>query len=218
MTFSRGCLLAIVVTSVGLGLIMRQLRPWLVGSSCLAAVALLAAWPWLSAKIMDRATDVDNMTLRFKLWETAGAIFGEHPLLGAGFGNFPYYQMEAIRKYGIGPFYEFGQDSIDKIGVAENTYLQLAAETGVVGLISFAALLLVYFAIVIRVARTAPSPLTRDLAFCLGAGGLAYLINGLTITAYTHYVITVLLFGAFFGFGLVLARSIGSESDQGICS
>ena len=44
------------------------------------------------------------------------------------------------------------------------------------------------------------------LALCLAASGLAYLVNGLTITAYTHYIPTLMFIGAFFGFLLVLLR------------
>jgi hypothetical protein len=45
------------------------------------------------------------------------------------------------------------------------------------------------------------------LAVAIGVGATAYLVNGLTITAYTIFVPTFLLVGFLFPFALVLHRS-----------
>lgn len=207
VTFSRGCLLAVAITILVLGVVVRPLRAWLVAGAASAALGLAAIWPYVAEKVADRAGDVDNVTLRFKLWQTAIAIFQDHPFAGVGIGNFPQYQLDAVRQHGIGPFFEFGLDHQDLVGVAENTYFQLAAETGLIGLAAGAAFVGAFFLLAGRLAYGARTVERRDLALCIAAGGLAYFVNGLTITAYTHYITTLLFFGTFVGFLLILLRA-----------
>lgn len=206
LTFSRGPVLALIVCSVIIGLTYRSLRRALVTLVIVAAVTIAAAWPFLGAGISDRLGDVDNVTLRFKLWQTAFAVFTDHPLRGVGIGNFPEYYLEAARQHEIGPFFEFGVDAVEVIRVAENTYLQMLAEMGIIGFCCAMLLILAFFRMVILIALRAPEPLTRNLAIAVGLGGLAYFINGLTITAYTHFTSTTLFIGMLFPFILILER------------
>ena len=207
MTFSRGCLLAVTISLLVLGVVLRPLRIWLASGLVGLALATAVIWPYVAEKVTDRASDVGNVTLRFKLWQTAFAIFADNPVKGVGLGNFPEYQLEAVRNHGIGPFYEFGLDKADLVGVAEQTYLQLAAETGIIGLLAFAGVLVLYFGLSIGLARSGSNQKRRDLTLCLAVSGLTYLVNGMTITAYTHYIPTLIFLGAFVGFLLVMLRA-----------
>ena len=207
LTFSRGPVLA-MAASVGLiGLLYRSLRPWLIGLVLIGALAAATAWPFIGEGLSYRLQDFENVTLRLKLWQIAIALFEEHPLRGIGFGNFPEFYLESARVNMIGPIYEFGQDGLEVVRVAENTYLQLAAETGVFGLLAAVAAGVAFLRLVLLLQRHGRSSATRDMAVAIGVGAMAYLINGLTITAYTIFVPTFLLVGFLFPFALVLHRA-----------
>ncbi len=207
LTFSRGPLLALVVACVLMGAVYRQLRPWLAAAAAGVALVLVAAWPFIGAGISDRINDVDNMTLRFKLWETALALFSEHPLRGIGIGNFPQYYLDAARAHHIGPFHEFGPERVEIIRVAENTYLQLAAETGVIGILSGAAAVLTMIFVAVRLSRAAKDPRARNLATAIAISIVIYAMNGAFVTAYTFYFGTLLLIGFLCGCLLVIDRA-----------
>jgi hypothetical protein len=207
LTFSRGPMLALIAGCILMGFIYRQLRPWLVGASIVTAIVLVLAWPFIGAGISDRINDVDNMTLRLKLWETALVIFSEHPLRGVGIGNFPQYYLEALRVHHVGPFHEFGPGRIELIRVAENTYLQLAAETGVLGVLAGFSAILVMLAVSIRLSRRAGDARARDLATAIAVSIVIYAANGAFVTAYTFYFATLLLIGVLPGCLLVLDRA-----------
>ncbi len=67
---------------------------------------------------LSRAEDgLDITTGRLDIWETAIAIFKEHPIVGIGWGGFAYYVPE-------------GHENVSNV---HNIYLQFLAETGVVG-------------------------------------------------------------------------------------
>ena len=207
LTFSRGPMLALIFGCVLIGTIYRQLRPWLIGAALAAVTTIVIAWPLIGAGISDRINDVDNMTLRFKLWEAAFAIFSDHPLRGVGIGNFPYYYLEAIRDDHIGPFHEFGPASVTTIRVAENTYLQLAAETGLLGIAAALVVVTAMLLLAIRLARRAREPRARDLATAIALSTVIYTVNGMFVTAYTLFFGTLLLIGFLPACLLVLDRA-----------
>lgn len=206
-TFSRGPVLALAVTTAGVCIIQPWSRRFMLTVAPIIALGSFLGWAAFGHKIEGRVTDVANITLRLKLWETAADMFGDHPLRGVGIGNFPDYELDVIRDHRVGPFYEFGGDSPERTRVAENTYLQLAAECGIIGVAAFAALLTTFFAYVIGGIRRQRAGRVRDLYITIGATAVAYLENGLTVTAYTHYVTTMLLLGVMMAALLVLRRS-----------
>lgn len=214
LTFSRGPMLALVVGCAIMGVTYRQMRRWLVGAALAALAMIVVAWPLIGAGISDRINDVDNMTLRFKLWETAFALFSDQPLRGVGIGNFPSYYLDAVRENHIGPFHEFGPASITTIRVAENSYLQLAAETGLIGFVAGLAAVTIMLLLAVRLARGARDQQSRDLAAAIGLAIVIYAVNGMFVTAYTLYFCTLLLVGFLPGCLLVLDRAEEAESPK----
>jgi hypothetical protein len=65
------------------------------------------------------------------------AMFADHPIMGIGTGNFVYEVLDYQRKLGMETN---GDASVSGIA-AHNTYVETAAETGVVGLVSLLLLL-----------------------------------------------------------------------------
>lgn len=191
-TFSRGALLAVAVSAIGLAVILPRLRYIVTVPLAAGAVAGLLSLPWLGPMIWARFSDTENVSFRFKLWQTAWHMFLDHPVTGVGLNGFADYKLATIRTYEIGPFPEYAGNATELVVTADNTWLQLAAEAGLVGVITFAAVFLVAAPKLLRAARS-QAQISQVLAGALAAGMISYLINGLTITAYTAYTPTILL-------------------------
>lgn len=96
---------------------------------------------------------------RLAHWQSALAMWRDHPWLGVGFGNYAVaYSQYALPKWPMA------------LGHAHNYYLNVAAETGLLGLTAYLCLWGVVFCYVWRVLRAATDRRTRALA--LGALGM----------------------------------------------
>jgi putative inorganic carbon (hco3(-)) transporter len=81
-------------------------------------------------------------------WRVALRVFEGHPLGGVGVGNFPVVEPSyATQTFNL----EFSRAVVKQQLVAHNTYLELAAELGLVGLILFLAILAVPLRVAWRV-------------------------------------------------------------------
>jgi len=105
----------------------------LIITSILASVIGASLW-YIGDLEADRFRDVDDFTLesRVAIWGAATLIFLQHPVLGAGVGTFRFRFHQYIP--GI-------KDDVD----AHNVYLQLLAETGIVGFLVFFATMWGFF-------------------------------------------------------------------------
>lgn len=88
---------------------------------------------------------------RMELWKRGMGYLWQYPVFGVGAANFQYAEgnlsdVASLRRYGI--YY--------KTMVPHNSYVQIAAETGVVGIGLFVTLLIVAFKTASRLGRSAP--------------------------------------------------------------
>ena len=103
----------------------------------LAAVAVIGTGVSIhqfAAREADQAgqyTLADSKDSRYELWRAARAVFEAHPILGVGSRRFSEYARE---------YAPISHDNRGK--VAHNTYLEVAADTGVLGLLTFVLMLL----------------------------------------------------------------------------
>ena len=207
-TFSRGALLAVALSMIGLAVMLPRVR-YIVGVPLvLGVLAGLAALPWLGPAIWARLSDSDNVSLRFKLWQIAWHMFLDNPFTGVGLNGFAHHQLAVLRTYEIGPFPEYSGGELEKLGTADNTFLQLAAETGAAGAAAFAALFSAAAASLARNLNRRHS-MSRVIAGSTAAAVVAYLINGLTINGYTAYAPTIIL-----SILLAITASIGAAAEN----
>ncbi len=141
-TVSRGAALGLVVMLV-VALVARQVR-WadLAGLGGLVLLAGSAAAFWqrdlvLQSLVQKTAIAGQNVSERFYLWDAAARMLLERPVLGHGPGSF----SAEHGSYATG----LPVDTRNELDVAHNTYLEVAAEVGLVGLLLFVALLVVAF-------------------------------------------------------------------------
>ncbi len=122
LTFSRGAWISLLITSLFLIIFINDKRTkiffllFLIGFIC-----IILGIPSLRERFFTIAKKGGDAN-RFKIWKVALTIFKESPLLGRGLGSF----MKRLPEYiNINAQY------------AHNCYLQILAETGLLGFISF---------------------------------------------------------------------------------
>jgi O-antigen ligase len=146
MTFSRGALVSLAIVTFMALYMLRAHRKWLVVGILLSVVVAL---PLLPDIYIDRLTSVapavgfevdgpqtadSSTSSRIGLMKTAWNMFLDHPILGVGYRNFLANYQEYALLYDL----RRGGGDIS----AHTLYLEIAAETGLIGLMSFGLLLL----------------------------------------------------------------------------
>lgn len=147
LTGSRGGLLAMgVFFAVLLAFSKRKM-----GTIALTALAFAIAFPLMPANIKDRFLNMkflqDTETIgqadssaeqRFTILKVAYAVAQDHPLFGVGMGN---YRLANERYAAARPEWKIAEGRRD----AHNTFLTIASETGVPGLLLMSAAALALF-------------------------------------------------------------------------
>lgn len=125
-TFSRGAY--VVLLGLGVFIFLRAKRAYLL--LLLAMLVLLFfAVPLVSQRFFSLGNLAEgSIAGRLELWRTAWSTFMAHPLFGAGLGGFSYAA-------------DPGAQARDPVN-AHSTYLEIAAETGVFGVLFFVAAIL----------------------------------------------------------------------------
>jgi O-antigen ligase len=148
-TFSRGGAVGLVMV----GVLMLVKHP--PSKRAVAAVLLVAAasLPFLPDGYVARLTTLGqvgtvegatDVSIRARTSELAAGVemFLDHPLTGIGYGTFAHNYLEYARATGI--------EQVLKGREAHNLYLEVAAETGLPGLIAFGALAAGTFAAILK--------------------------------------------------------------------
>jgi putative inorganic carbon (HCO3(-)) transporter len=165
LTQSRGGLLALAgVLIIAVWLLVPRLITR-IEFLCGGALACILLFAPLLSHFERLQGGVDDLG-RLDLWQTAATLFLDHPLLGVGYGN--YRSL----------FSDFVPGAVPGTVDAHNLYLQLLAETGLVGFLSFMALLGGFLLLSLKSIRE-QDPLSRIIAFGVCGAIAATLIHGM---------------------------------------
>jgi O-antigen ligase len=106
---------------------------------------------------------------RFFLWTTAGTVFWQHPILGAGWGNFlgSYDAYIGVNFTGVQTMY------------SNNFYLDLLAGAGILGFVSFVSLSVLVVRDALDAMRSSLDFFDRALAFGVLGAMFTALVHGL---------------------------------------
>ncbi|MBE7560956.1 O-antigen ligase family protein [bacterium] len=177
LTFVRGAWISLCAVVVFyLWMYRRQLSPRMlfvlvVAGAVVALVAGGLQLKYLFEERLAHALDTGYVTNRDRLdrWGAAASMFLAHPLNGVGWAA---YADEYFRY-----IYFLDAYSTDIRMGAHNLYLEIAAESGIIGLAAFAALIAVFYGRMTRLARRLPRGGPRCLAIGLGGAMLSYLVH-----------------------------------------
>jgi O-antigen ligase len=134
-TVSRGGLLALGVALIAACILAGRWRGRalvVAGLGVSIVVIYFASFAGLDAR--DRVTTVQGGTGRSDLWKIGWRMFEDEPIRGIGSGNFPISSIHYLVQPGV---IERDDFIISTPKVAHNTYLQILAELGLVGLALF---------------------------------------------------------------------------------
>jgi putative inorganic carbon (hco3(-)) transporter len=152
LSLSRGGLIALAAVLVAGTMLAGRWR--LAMTAVLVAVALGGVVYFTqiaSLPARERITTSNGGSGRSDLWTVGLRMVRAHPVSGVGVGNFPVVS----RNYVLQPGTLLRSDLIfsSEPKIAHNTYLQIAAETGVPGLLLFLGIVLACLSCTLRAAR-----------------------------------------------------------------
>ncbi len=187
LTFSRGAVVAIAILVCLLtakGLVQARHLLALGVAACLLTLlipqvrdrfrTLVTAVAYVSGQQAAQTEGLDGAVLgRATSMLSAARVAASHPWLGVGPGNFPAYNRQYARVGGLRAQEEDRQ--------AHSLYLHLAAETGLVGLAAFLAVLLTTLHHLMRSYQRCmdADPLLASIAIGLWTALCAYLLTGI---------------------------------------
>lgn len=148
---SRGAIIAIIVVLVAMPLFAGRWRgrALLLSLSLLALVAVTVAIPQLPLHKTFAVRGLGTSG-RSDLWTIAWRMIEDHPLGGVGVGNFRNASVDYLLRPGA---LNKSQYIVDTPLVAHNSFLQVWAETGTVGLVLFICIVVGSVASAWRAAR-----------------------------------------------------------------
>jgi O-antigen ligase len=138
-TESRGGFIAVVVVGIGALLVWRERRLLIVafmGVFIAGAAAFFIASPSAWQRV---TSNTDKGSGRSDIWQVAWRIVETHPIAGVGLSQFPVVSPDYIRQPGA---LSRADLLVNQHIVVHNSYLQLWAEAGIVGLLLFLAIAL----------------------------------------------------------------------------
>jgi len=189
---SRGGFVAAAVAAVAVIVLAKHHRAWVI-ASLLAIFAVGAAWFSVDPAAWERISDFTESHGRSELWGVAFQMWQDNPIAGVGLEGFVDHAGGYVRELGALEYAEF---LVDEPKVVHNTYLEILAETGLVGFVLFLGVVLSLLRCASRAARAferVGDVGMAALARATVAGVLAMLASAAFISGATDRRLWVLL-------------------------
>ena len=183
-SYARGAIAALVLGSL---VWLAFMRPRLAAlATVVVAITAIAFAPSALKERFDPGAAGGDVPLRADIWTTAVDIYSAHPMLGVGVDNFsdayaelPSTQSTASQRRLL------HQDQLLTPPHAQNQYLNILAEEGLIGIVAFALLAIGSVSMARRGSKLA-DPVGRNICLGIGAG---------IMTLAVHSMLDVNLFG-----------------------
>jgi O-antigen ligase len=166
LTFSRGGLVALGAALLVAPFLARK-RAATIAAALLVIVCIIAFITTLAPQdARERLTKADGGSGRTDIWKIGGRMVEANPVVGVGVGNF----QSSMIHYQLAPGPAIDRtDLADNPSVAHNSYLEVLAEGGVIGLALFLGLVIAALAAATKATRTFLREGRSDLAVIAGA-------------------------------------------------
>ena len=206
-SFVRGAWIGFIVAALFLGILENKKILYITVASLLILGMVLPHLITTRGTILEHLRSIvapqDPSSLdRKTIWETALQMIRDKPIFGHGLstfmGNFPKYNKDYFHlQYGVIPY-------------AHNCYLQIAAETGIVGLVSFLTLIGTFFIHTIMSLRKTRDRFYHAVLAGISAGIIITLIHSAVDTNLYSLQLSV-LFWIMLGLNAALQRGFVFE-------
>lgn len=196
LSFSRGGYLALAAVSLGLAL-SHPKRWWLLSAAVAAAIVLVLIPP-INHRIgieLDFSNGSNTLVGRYGLWSATIQMLRDHPIFGAGLSGFT-----AV----LGPYWN--PSHTDRFIYPHNILLTFWSETGILGVVSFAWILVVGFRTSWRAWRRA-APDWRPIGLGVLLALVAVVVHGLVDVPYFKNDLS-LEFWVLMGLAVISASSV----------
>ena len=210
-TYSRGAMVAVALMTVLL-LIAMRVRARQVAMAAVAGVIVLLLMPQtlrarfltIESLVSSKNADVnqDSAVEKRKILVRAGMLmFDEHPLFGVGAGHYGRYYLPYANRVGstATDFHDVGSREF-----AHGFYVELASETGIVGLIALCSAFLAALVATFRANRELLRRGERGRAMI--AAGLGVAIAGYMLASLALHESYLRYMALYFGFVIAVAR------------
>ncbi|MBM4044307.1 MAG: tetratricopeptide repeat protein [Planctomycetes bacterium] len=179
------------------------------GSASAGLAVILACLPLWWPRVMSAAFNPEStLHARAFLWQTAWTMFKEHPWLGWGSGAFISNAYRFLPPdANLYPYVGIGAPLSGLINHVHNEIVEIAVETGLVGLTIFLAFIGIVFVRAARLARATPDGELRATGLGLLAGAAAMLVESCGDVALRFWDVA-----PFFWTALGLLMAIGSSA------
>ncbi len=186
---SQGAMVGAVAGLVILGLIDKRTRPWALGLIIAGCIAVITIRPIRDEISILASLRDDSGSVRQIIWKETAAMLADHPVFGAGLAGY---------RERIAPYHE--AKYIEIFMYPHNIVLNFWSETGLLGLIGFAWIVILFFITAIRLLKKNLWPTAA-----LIAAMTALLVHGLVDVPYFKNDLAI-LFWIIVGFAEVLRR------------
>ena len=175
LSYSRGAIGAVVLGTLVWVAFSRPRAALLIA----AVVAVLGATLAPAVVTQRFESSSSDVPLRHDIWNAAVDIYAQHPIAGAGLTNFSraYERLPAVVPGGSQRRL-LHETMVLVPPHAQNLYLNLLAEQGIIGLVAFLLFAAALLAVLIGATRSRV-PGTRPLAIGIGAGVLGFLLQSM---------------------------------------
>ncbi len=219
-TYSRGAYLVLAIDLVLILFVFEKRISPMVGFAGLAIVILLL--PFLPAAYRARFLTLSDFTAQNGIYQdtsfrgrssemlTGLAMFADHPILGVGTGNYPTNYQTYTQLIGL----EFRAEARDP----HSLYVQLLAETGILGTITFLAMVYFLFAALNRACKALEgAPQFQDWLPWMNAIRLA-ILSYLMTSVFLHnaYIRYFWILVAMALAGIQITYSLLDNSERGL--
>ena len=206
LTFSRGAWLGALAAITCLAVAQKKWK--YLALLAIIAIACLLAFPSILARLVSISRPLDDESIRDRVQLITSSLqLGlEHPVLGVGYGRGRLKQSLRSRLRGT-----VIEDS--PIWHTHNVYIELFAETGLIGLTAFLWLVVAALLRVSRAARQRQG-IERLLGLAIAASWIAAIVSGLGDVPFYHHE-TRIYFFTLFAMGYIYAGA-GRSVESGM--
>jgi O-antigen ligase len=177
LTVSRGGIVALVAVLLAGVFVAGPRRRAVLGAVALGAVAAVVYFGAVAnPQAREHLFKSDGGTGRVDIWKVGWRMVEANPAAGVGAGNFATSSVHYLLEPGALARPDF---IVDDPKVAHNTYLEVLAELGAIGLALFLAIVCAVLAVLLRAARTFAAAGDREMEI-LSRAVLVALIGFLT--------------------------------------